>query len=416
MKNKLLIPSLLLILILSNSTYAQVMRIVPKKKQVKVENAAGQDTTTTQINQTVDNQIIPNQAGVANFVKKDTTIQVDTTFVDGFNAKKYRGPRPSMNSVLKSDAMIKDSVLKLAKLTHETQVSLKDTAKTKLTKKVLPVASASNNGPAEKLILSMPELREDDAVYNEYVWREIDARQKLNRSFIHKGYNQQGDQRFAAILLKILKNEKKDGLPAVTPFIPEGGDDFIEPMSMDIIDSLLTPKIVIETGSNAFGPYKRINKVSAISPESIYTFLVKEQYIFDKKYGQLFRRIIGIAPVSNVAQKPQKVKDRKGQDSIIYPPTMRSVLFWVNYEEIRPYLSKYMVYNPKNEATSMSWSDLLDLGYFDATIYKTTIDNENDKDFRDLFQKAKDPMKTRLEFAEKMRQKIFDQEQDRWVY
>jgi hypothetical protein len=91
----------------------------------------------------------------------------------------------------------------------------------------------------------------------------------------------------------------------------------------------------------------------------------------------------------------------------------RKVLFWVNYDEIRPYLSKYKVYNPMNKAAEMSWSDLLDLGYFEASIYKTTIDNENDRTFKELFKK--DNAK-RLEYSEKIKQKIFDQEQDRWVY
>jgi gliding motility associated protien GldN len=147
--------------------------------------------------------------------------------------------------------------------------------------------------------------------------------------------------------------------------------------------------------------------------QSIYTFDLKEQYIFDKKYGQLFRRIIAIAPVALIPQQPVQITGANGAITYQTPSPIRKVLFWVNYDEVRPYLSKYKVYNPMNKATEMSWSDLLDLGYFEASIYKTTIDNDNDRAFKELFKK--DNAK-RLEYAEKIKQKIFDQEQDRWVY
>jgi hypothetical protein len=60
----------------------------------------------------------------------------------------------------------------------------------------------------------------------------------------------------------------------------------------------------------------------------------------------------------------------------------------------------------------ISWSDLLESRYFDSRITKTSYNNYNDKDFFDLY---KDPKK-RLESAEKVKQRIDDFDQDRWVY
>jgi gliding motility associated protien GldN len=272
----------------------------------------------------------------------------------------------------------------------------------------------------------MPDLREDDATYNEFVWREIDAREKINRSFIYKGYNQQGRQMFFAVLWKILKEEKmfdKDGnplmdingkpAPAVTAYDEEGGDDFVQPIILDSLEAMFAPKVTTKIEVIGGQVIKATKAEAKVPLQSIYTFDLKEQYIFDKKYGQLFRRIIAIAPVALIPQQPVQITGANGAITYQTPSPIRKVLFWVNYDEVRPYLSKYKVYNPMNKATEMSWSDLLDLGYFEASIYKTTIDNDNDRAFKELFKK--DNAK-RLEYAEKIKQKIFDQEQDRWVY
>lgn len=352
----------------------------------------------------------------------DTILDVDTLDMDGLNGRKYKGAKPS--SSLKSENELKNN----ARLAEQATAAEAANKKNALKSKVLPTAAGGSaiKNSMNTAVLSMPDLREDDATYNEFVWREIDAREKINRSFIYKGYNQQGRQMFFAVLWKILKDEKmfdKDGAPiidptgkpapAVTAYDEKGGDDFVQPIILDSLEALFSPKVTTSYETIGGQVVKSIKAQSKVPLNSIYTFDIKEQYIFDKKYGQLFRRIIAIAPVALIPQTPVQITGPNGNITYQTPTPIRKVLFWVNYDEIRPYLSKYKVYNPMNKAAEMSWSDLLDLGYFEASIYKTTIDNENDRTFKELFKK--DNAK-RLEYSEKIKQKIFDQEQDRWVY
>jgi gliding motility associated protien GldN len=350
----------------------------------------------------------------------DTIFIVDTTDLEGLNGRKYKGAKPS--NALKSENELKNNA-RIAEQATSTEAAAKKNA---LKSKVLPAASGSltKKNPINTAVLTMPDLREDDATYNEFVWREIDAREKINRSFIYKGYNQQGRQMFFAVLWKILKDEKmvdQDGMPimvngkpapAVTAYDEVGGDDFVQPIILDSLEAMFAPKVTTKIEVIGGQVIKTTKAETKVPLQSIYTFDLKEQYIFDKKYGQLFRRIIAIAPVALIPQEPVEII-KNGVITYQTPAPIRKVLFWVNYDEVRPYLSKYKVYNPMNKATEMSWSDLLDLGYFEASIYKTTIENENDRTFKEIFKK--DNIK-RLEYAEKIRQKIFDQEQDRWVY
>ncbi len=379
----------------------------------------GTQTPTVQ-NAGLNNNNVAIQNNTVNIA--DTILSVDTLDMDGLNGRKYKGAKPS-NS-LKSENELKNNARLAEQATAAEAAAKKNAQKSK----VLPTASGSltKKNPINTAVLTMPDLREDDATYNEFVWREIDAREKINRSFIYKGYNQQGRQMFFAVLWKILKEEKmfdKDGTPimdikgkpapAVTAYEEEGGDDFVQPIILDSLEAMFTPKVTTSYDVIGSQVVKSITAKAKVPLQSIYTFDLKEQYIFDKKYGQLFRRIIAIAPVALIPQQPVQITGANGAISYQTPSPIRQVLFWVNYDEIRPYLSKYKVYNPMNKATEMSWSDLLDLGYFEASIYKTTIDNENDRTFKELFKK--DNAK-RLEYSEKIKQKIFDQEQDRWVY
>ena len=379
----------------------------------------GTQTPTVQ-NAGLNNNNVAIQNNTVNIA--DTILSVDTLDLDGLNGRKYKGAKPS--NALKSENELKNNA-RIAEQATATEAAAKKNA---LKSKVLPTASGSltKKNPINTAVLTMPDLREDDATYNEFVWREIDAREKINRSFIYKGYNQQGRQMFFAVLWKILKEEKmfdKDGTPimdangkpapAVTAYDEEGGDDFVQPIILDSLEAMFTPKVTTSYDVIGSQVVKSITAKAKVPLQSIYTFDLKEQYIFDKKYGQLFRRIIAIAPVALIPQQPVQITGANGAITYQTPSPIRKTLFWVNYDEVRPYLSKYKVYNPMNKATEMSWSDLLDLGYFEASIYKTTIDNDNDRAFKELFKK--DNAK-RLEYAEKIKQKIFDQEQDRWVY
>ena len=87
-------------------------------------------------------------------------------------------------------------------------------------------------------------------------------------------------------------------------------------------------------------------------------------------------------------------------------------LFWVYYPVLRTSLAKAEVYNPRNISSRITWEELFESRYFNGYVVKSTLDNYNDKMLNALF---KDPIK-RLQEGEKIKQKIFDFEQDRWVY
>jgi gliding motility associated protien GldN len=255
----------------------------------------------------------------------------------------------------------------------------------------------------ERVPLNYQALREEDALFSEFVWEEIDGREKINRPFIYQAYDDNGDQRFFAILLRALQEKNDDGTPKITPFSAENGDDrFTQPITEEEVSAMLKGSLDTQLVQNANNPnvYDTTviyNTKLAPNPDSIYTFRLKEQYIFDAKTSRMYCRIIGIAPVASIMLNNKPTK---------------KTLFWLYYPELRAALAKHEVYNPKNISNRITWEELFESRYFNGYIVKSAIDNYNDKMLNAIY---KDP-KRRLQEGEKIRQKIFDYEQDRWVY
>ena len=141
-----------------------------------------------------------------------------------------------------------------------------------------------------------------------------------------------------------------------------------------------------------------ISNKPRFNPDSVYTFRIKEQMIFDKEASRMFTRIIGIAPIA---------KTQVGGKSA------SSVLFWVYYPDMRPVFVKYEVYNPKNMGNSrMTWEELFESRMFSSYIVKSTLDNPGNKNIKNVI---KDPILALLE-GDNIKEKIFNFEQDLWSY
>lgn len=239
-------------------------------------------------------------------------------------------------------------------------------------------------------------LRADDAIYRHKIWREIDAREKINMPFMYSANENNGNQRFISILLKAIDDS------AVTVF-SSIDDRFTTPMTKSEVakaiggDSVPVPQY--DTAGNLIGTiYKR----AEINLDSFYRFRIKEEVIFDKESSRLFWRILGIAPVKDVITSM----------GVNLGPTE---LFWVYYPDMRPVFARYEVYNGKNYGGRMSWEDLFESRMFYGRIIKSTIDNPLDRMIRD-YPGLKERGILQLLEGENIKEKIFNYEQDLWSY
>ncbi len=269
---------------------------------------------------------------------------------------------------------------------------------------VLP--SMRNNSAVErKLILdktplSYEYLREDDQLYKQVVWRNIEIKEKMNLPFSYDAEEDNGNQQFFYILLNAIKNGDITAFSGVN-------DRFTTPMKVSEIAEMLVGKsYTIQKINFEKDPdgSKGIMKDTTIREEfninAIQTYQIKEEVIFDKESSRLHFRILGICPM--LTRISETTGEVKGQ----------LPLFWLYYPDTRSLLAKFEAYNPRNYATRMSWEEIFESRYFTSHIVKSTLNNPGNKNIAALIS---DPL-LRLVEGENVKEAIFNFEQGQWSY
>ncbi len=263
-------------------------------------------------------------------------------------------------------------------------------------KSLRPDEAVETSTLRDRTPLPYEHLRADDAVYRHRIWREIDAREKINLPFMYAADENNGNQSFISILFKAIQDS------AVTVFSTID-DRFTTPMTKsEVAKAVLGEKIPVINYDSLGNPLPPVYKFRELNLDSFYKFHVKEEVIFDKESSRLFWRILGIAPVVNVITS---------QGVFLGPKE----LFWVYYPDMRPVFSKYEIYNGKNYGARMSWEELFESRMFSGRIIKSTMDNPKDIQIRAMSGMDTNGILQLFE-GENIKEKIFNYEQDLWSY
>lgn len=244
--------------------------------------------------------------------------------------------------------------------------------------------------------LAYEHIRVDDAVFRHKIWREIDTREKMNLPFRYSADENNGNQRFISILMKAIQDS------AVTVF-DNIDDRFTTPLTIGQVAEKISGGVeivdIFDSLGNKTGTRDVVREVNL---DSFYKFRIKEEVIFDKESSRLFWRILGIAPLKRVITSA-------GVD------LGETEMFWIYYPDMRPIFARYEVYNGKNFGARMSWEELFESRMFSGRIIKSTIDNPFDMQIK--FQKGlQENGVFQLLEGERIKEKVFNYEQDLWSY
>ena len=249
----------------------------------------------------------------------------------------------------------------------------------------------------DRIPLAYEHIREDDAVYMQRVWRELDTHEKMNLPFVYKADGDQGNERFIYILLNAIKND------SITAF---EDDRFSTPLPFqEIVKGLVGSPHTIQIPNlkddpdGSKGLMRDTTIVEEFNPDKVERYWIKEDWVFDKESSRMHVRILGIAPLKTVLNDDGSFRD-------VTP------IFWVYYPDLRPTFAKHEAYNGKNFGARMSWEELFESRMFASRIIKSTVNNPNDEFIKSY---VKDPILALLE-GENVKDKIFNYEQDLWSY
>lgn len=240
----------------------------------------------------------------------------------------------------------------------------------------------------EGVVVTPPFLREADVKFKRRVWRRIDVRQKLNKSFTWPRNPVIKNLYDLAVQGKV-KAYVTDSLASY--YTPE--DAWQRGSYTDVIE-VPTPGYEDDPTMNVFREV-----AIPFEWEDIKQLELVEDWIFDYKHSEFRPRIIGVAPIYT--------KEIGGM-SIDLP------LFWLDMKDLRPWLSKSEVYNRYNDAARISWDDVFNhYRIFDSYIVKTT--DWDDQYIANKTEYRQDGLAALLE-GEKIKNDLFMFEHDLWEY
>ncbi len=235
----------------------------------------------------------------------------------------------------------------------------------------------------ERKVMNYKPLREADIFWEKRIWRVIDVREKMNHTFMYPN-----DPFFV-----ILQNAALNG--DITIYSTENDRFDYAFDSLGVRDIFYSTDTVMIYDPVTLEPTISIIE-NSINWEDVKRFRIKEAWFFDENTGSMNVRILGIAPLI-------EVNDDAGNFRFEKP------MFWAYYPEARPLLSKHKVFNPQNDAALISWENLFEMRFFSSYIFKQS----NIQDFQ--LQHYLSGVDLLLE-AEKIKQEIFNFEQDLWSY
>lgn len=239
----------------------------------------------------------------------------------------------------------------------------------------------------EREIVPYDYIREADVFWSKRIWRTIDTREKMNLAF---RYPQMP-------LINIIHTAAKNGEITVYDPAVDNADQFklvmpvgdVSKIGSSTDTSMVVDPITLEE--------KQVVAVTEFNPMNVVKYRLKEDWVFDKETSTMMVRIIGICPVA------EKI-DQNTQTVLGDQP-----MYWVYYPDLRPVLAKYEVFNPKNDAVTLSWEDLFEARKFGSYIYKES--NVYDRTIAE-YATGIDGL---LE-GEKVKNDIFVFEHDLWTY
>ncbi len=243
------------------------------------------------------------------------------------------------------------------------------------------------NTPGRKVV-PYAHLREADVLWSSRVWRTIDLREKMNQPLYFPEQPTAGRTSLFDAIIKGINNR------TLLAFDDESFTRQLTPE--ESINKLVTPKVLQQEDPDNPGQFFEKKDTVRKTSKDVLSYLLKEDWFFDKQRSAMDVRIIGICPVV-------KTFDEAGAER------SKEMLFWLYFPNCREVFANSETYNRQNDAERRTYDDIFWKRMFSS--YITKQNNVYDRQISD-YALSLDGL---LE-GEKIKDEIFTLEMDMWHY
>jgi gliding motility associated protien GldN len=240
-------------------------------------------------------------------------------------------------------------------------------------------------------------------MWSKTIWRVIELKEKMNFPLYYPEEPIGDRMSLISLLIWGIANQ------GLTAYGQSNTDEFATVMTMKDIEDKFdagVSKQLIEDIDNP-GNFIEVSVEKPISYQEVKQIRLKELWFFDKQRSVMEVRIIGLCPV-RIYEKTASSSDPDAEEGSV--SMGRKPLFWIYYPEARKLLANHMVYNPENDAEGISYDDI----FFKRMFSSYIIQESNAYNNRPISEYTVG-LESLLE-AERIKESIFNYEQDLWEY
>lgn len=194
-----------------------------------------------------------------------------------------------------------------------------------------------------------------DLAWMKVIYRSLDLTKNENAPLYFPEMPVDGNESMIRIIMRLLANNQISAYEYL-----DGREVFTEETKLKVKDMLDQYQIYYQVakGSTEKNPKFEIQD-SDIPATEVLSYYIIERWEFDTRTNGMKTRIEAICPVLHR-------EDEYGMDAMKYP------MFWVKYEDLRPYLSTQNIFvSDDNNLPTYTYADYFTLGLYKGDIYKT---------------------------------------------
>ncbi len=187
------------------------------------------------------------------------------------------------------------------------------------------------------------------------MYRQLDLTKDANAALYYPDEPIEGQENLFRIILRQMADNRLSAYEYL-----DGREVFSDDYKVKMRDVLDRFHILYTDakGSSEKNP-KFVIEEADVPASEVLTYYIIERWEFDKRSNRMRTRIEAICPVLHRAGD-------FGGEAVKYP------MFWVKYDELRPYLSTQNIFtNDDNNLATCTYDDYFQLGLYNGEIYKT---------------------------------------------